>query len=137
MGRNLRRSRRIRFEPNPVINSVVEALFASEVSLSCLNRDMAQQELYLLQFTTCLMAKTGTGATEVMGRQSWNLTDLCFLLHHAQMTFGLKPQPQTRPALLIDRSRMPSAIPAAAIHASIPALTSPESGWCIYGRPCQ
>ena len=49
---------------------------------------MAQQELYLLQFTTCLMAKTGTGATEVMGRQSWNLTDLCFLLHHAPDDLG-------------------------------------------------
>ena len=49
---------------------------------------MAQQELYLLQFTTCLMAKTGTGATEVMGRQSWNLTDLCFLLHHAPNDLG-------------------------------------------------
>jgi len=29
------------------------------------------------------MTETGTGPTEVMGRESWNLTDLCFLLHHA------------------------------------------------------
>jgi hypothetical protein len=68
--RNLRRSRRIRFEPDPIINSVVEALFAAEVPLGCLHRDMSQEELYLLQLTACLMTETGTGPAEVMGRQS-------------------------------------------------------------------
>ena len=27
-------------------------------------------------------------AAEVVGRQSWNLTDLCFLLHHAPDDLG-------------------------------------------------
>ena len=48
MGRDLRRSRRGRFEPDPIIDSVVEALFASEVPLGCLHRDMSKEELYLL-----------------------------------------------------------------------------------------
>ena len=48
VGRDLRRSRRGWFEPDPIIDSVVEALFASEVPLGCLHRDMSQQELYLL-----------------------------------------------------------------------------------------
>ncbi len=63
MRRNLQRSRRIRFEPDPIINGVVEALFASEVPLGCLHRDMSQEELYLLQLTACLMTETGTGPT--------------------------------------------------------------------------
>jgi hypothetical protein len=48
VGRDLRRSRRGWFEPDPIIDSVVEALFASKVALGCLHRDMSQQELYLL-----------------------------------------------------------------------------------------
>jgi hypothetical protein len=45
---DLRRSREGRFEPDPIIDGVVEALFASEVPLGCLHRNMSQQELYLL-----------------------------------------------------------------------------------------
>ena len=40
VSRNLRRSRRIPFEPDPVIDSVLEALSASEVSLGCLHREV-------------------------------------------------------------------------------------------------
>jgi hypothetical protein len=46
--RNLRRSRRVRLDSDPIIDGVVEALFASKVSLGCLHGDMTQQELYLL-----------------------------------------------------------------------------------------
>ena len=34
------------------------------------------------------------------------------------MTFGLKPNPQTLPALLIERRRIPAVIPEAAVQAS-------------------
>src|ERR1039458_2121201 len=34
------------------------------------------------------MTETGAGPTEVMGRQSWNVTDLCFLLHQAPDDLG-------------------------------------------------
>lgn len=86
-------SRPIRFEPDPIIDSVVEALLASEISLGCLHRDMSQQELNLLQLPTCLMTKTGTSSTEVMGRQSWNLTDSCFLFHYTP--YGLRAETAT------------------------------------------
>ena len=79
---------RIRFDPDPIIDRVVEALFASEVSLSCLHRDMSQEELDLLKLTARLMTETGTGPAEIVGRQSWNLTNLCFLLHHAPDDLG-------------------------------------------------
>jgi hypothetical protein len=42
---------------------------------------VSQQELNLFQFTTCLMAKTGTGPPEVVWREKWNLTAPSFLLH--------------------------------------------------------
>ncbi len=49
------------------------------------------------------------------------------------MTLGLKPQPQTRPALLIDRSRMPAVIPEQANRVArqvllhLPALVRGQS----------
>ena len=44
--------------------------------------------LDLLQFTTGLMAKTGTGPAEVVRRERWNLTALGFLLHHTPNSRG-------------------------------------------------
>jgi hypothetical protein len=61
----------------------MEPLFASEVPLGRLHGYVPQKKLDLLQLTSRLMTQAGTGATEVVGRQSWNLTDLCFLLNHA------------------------------------------------------
>jgi hypothetical protein len=50
---------RVRFQPDLVVDSVVEALFASQVPFRRLHRDVPQKELNLLQFTTGLMAKPG------------------------------------------------------------------------------
>ncbi len=46
-----------------VVHGVVEALFASKVTLSCLNGYMTQQELDLFEFSSSLMAQSGTGST--------------------------------------------------------------------------
>jgi hypothetical protein len=46
---NLRRSRRVRFQSYTMIYRVAEALFAPQVSLRCLYRDLPQWELNLLQ----------------------------------------------------------------------------------------
>jgi hypothetical protein len=91
----------------------------------------------LLRFTACLMTETGTGQTEVMGRESWNLIVFAFTFTTPQMTLGLKPVPQIRPALLIDRSKMPLAMPEAPSMHRSPLLPSLEQGWYEYGRPCQ
>ncbi len=53
-------------QPNPIIYSVLEALFAPEITFGRLDRDMAEKELNLLQFASGLMAKPGTGSTEIM-----------------------------------------------------------------------
>jgi len=45
-----------------------------------------------------------------------------------QMTLGLNPLPQIRPALLIERRSVPALIPAAVIQTSIPAFTQSGIG---------
>ena len=52
----------VRFQPDSIIHGVAEPLFAAQVSLRRLHRDMPQKKLNLLQLTACLMAKTGTSA---------------------------------------------------------------------------
>ena len=49
-----------------VVHSVLEALLASKVTLSCLNGYMTKQELDLFKLASSLMAKPGAGSTEIM-----------------------------------------------------------------------
>ncbi len=65
-GRDQWRSRRVGLEPNPIIHRVAEALPTTQVALGRLHRNMPKKELNLLQLTTRLMAKTGTGPPEVV-----------------------------------------------------------------------
>jgi hypothetical protein len=53
-----------------------------------LYRNVPQQELNLLQFTTSLVAQTGASPPEVVRGQGRNLTGLCFLLHHTPDDLG-------------------------------------------------
>jgi len=71
-----------------VVYSVVETLFASQVPLRRLHRDVPQKELNLLQFTTSLMAKTGASPTEVVRSERWNLTVFRFLLYNTPNDLG-------------------------------------------------
>src|ERR1035441_2096845 len=87
-GRNLQKCRKVRFEPDLIIDGVTKALLAAQISLCCLNRVVSQQKLDLLPFTTCLVAKTGTSPSEVMRRERRNLTVLCFFLRHAPNGLG-------------------------------------------------
>ena len=80
--RDLRRSLpvEIRFQPDPIIYCVAETLFAAQVPLRRLHRDMPKKELNLLQLTAGLMAKTGTSPTKVVRRERLDITSLRFLL---------------------------------------------------------
>ncbi len=42
---------RVRFQADPVVNRMLELLFASEVSLRRLDRDVPQQGLNLIEFS--------------------------------------------------------------------------------------
>jgi hypothetical protein len=60
----------------PVIHSVLELLFASDVPLGCLHRSVARQKLNLFQFTSTTMAKPGAFAAKVVGRRIYHETAL-------------------------------------------------------------
>lgn len=86
--RDSRRPRRVRFQPNPIIHFIKEALFATQVPLRRLHRDVPQKELNLLQFSTGLMARTGASPANIVWRERSDLRVLCFLFHDTPNHFG-------------------------------------------------
>ena len=50
----------------PVVHRLTQVLFASQVALRGLDRDMAEQELNLFQFAAVAVAQLGTGPSQVM-----------------------------------------------------------------------
>lgn len=93
-----------RFQADPMIHRAAETLFAPQVPLRRLHRDVSQQELNLLQFTTGLMAKTGTRPPEIVRCEARNLIVLCFLLHDTPNDLGAEPCAPD-PASLVDRTK--------------------------------
>jgi hypothetical protein len=59
---------RIWFKAHPVVDRFAEALFASEVSLCRLNRNMPEQEFNLFQLAACCMSQTSARPAEVVRR---------------------------------------------------------------------
>ena len=57
------------FDSQSVVYGNPELLLASEVAFGCLDGDVAEQELDLIQFTTGEMAETGAGAPQVVRSQ--------------------------------------------------------------------
>jgi hypothetical protein len=51
-----------------VIDGSLHPLFATEISFGCLNRNVTEQELDLLQFASGGVAKPCTGSAEVVRR---------------------------------------------------------------------
>jgi len=62
-------SRGIRFNAHPVVHGVPGLLFASEVALGCLNRDMSEQELDLVQFATGEVTQPRARASQIVRRE--------------------------------------------------------------------
>jgi hypothetical protein len=52
-----------------IINRVVQLLFASDVSLRCLDRSVPEQKPNLFEFAAAIMAEPGTCAAKIVGRQ--------------------------------------------------------------------
>jgi hypothetical protein len=57
-----------RLNPDFVIDGTLNPLFATEISFGCLNRNVTEQELDLLQFASGGVAKPCTGSAEVVRR---------------------------------------------------------------------
>ncbi|HTF70799.1 MAG TPA: hypothetical protein VK638_49825 [Edaphobacter sp.] len=91
-------------QPNPIIHRVAETLFAAQVPLRRLHRDMPKKELNLLQLAAGLMAKTGTSPTKVVRRERLDLTSLRFLLHDTPNDLGAESV-TPNPASLVDRTK--------------------------------
>jgi hypothetical protein len=51
-----------------VIDGTLNPLFAAEISLGCLNRDVTEQILDLFEFASASMAEPSTGSAEVVRR---------------------------------------------------------------------
>lgn len=91
---------------------------------------MPQKKLDLLQLPSRLMTQARTGATEVVGRQSWNLTDLCFLLNHTPDDLRAEaPTPDS--ASLVDRPKQNAIYDSGSRHPRI--NTSFDPVWNRYG----
>jgi hypothetical protein len=56
-------------DADPIIDGGVDTLFTAKVFLCCLDGDVSEQELNLLQLSPGCVAEPRTGATEVMGCQ--------------------------------------------------------------------
>lgn len=98
---DLRRSLRVRVQPNPIIHSVAKTLLAAQVPLRRLHGDMSQKELNLLQLTASLMAKAGASLAKVVRSERWDLTVLCFLFHDTPNYLGAESG-APNPASLVD-----------------------------------
>ena len=57
---------RVRLQTDVIIHGVPEPLFATEVPLGRLHRNVAEQELDLFQFTTSLVAQARTGSSQIV-----------------------------------------------------------------------
>lgn len=57
---------RVRLQTDVIIHGVPEPLFATEVPLGRLHRNVAEQELDLFQFTPCLVAQARTGSSQIV-----------------------------------------------------------------------
>jgi len=110
------------------VDRIAEVLFASQVTLRRLDRNMAKQELDLLQFATSLVAQPSAGSPKIVGvtAERKQFDAACLIMD--QITFGVKPSPQTRPALLIDRNNAPEVTHAGIAQWSIAALTQSGTG---------
>jgi hypothetical protein len=86
------------------VDRIAEALFASQATLRRLDRNMAKQELDLLQFATSLAAQPSAGLPKIVGVTVERKQFDAACLKMDQITFGVEPSPQTRLALLIDRN---------------------------------
>ena len=62
-------SRGIGFNAHAVVHRVPELLFAPEVALGCLNRDMPEEELDLVQFAPGEVTQSGTCAAQIVRGQ--------------------------------------------------------------------
>ena len=58
------------FDTDAIVDSSTNALFAAEITLGSLHRNMSEQELNLLQLTSCRVAELCARAPQVVRRKT-------------------------------------------------------------------
>jgi hypothetical protein len=72
----------LRFNADPIVHRSANALFVAEIAFGCLDRDVAKQELDLLQLSAGSMAQLRTRASQVVGRDGPEAELASVLLYH-------------------------------------------------------
>jgi hypothetical protein len=80
------------FDSQSVVHGNPELLLASEVAFGCLDGDVAEQELDLIQFTAGEMAETGAGAPQVVWSQLVSLALFGTLVGIFTIAIGIGPR---------------------------------------------
>ena len=118
-----------RFDAELVIHGESELLFATEIVFRCLDGDVAEQELDLVELAARQMAKTRTCSGQIMGRQLvYSGSRGAAFLKISQSTFGVMPSPQIFPDLLMALNRQSSLIPLASVQRSRASFTQSGIG---------
>jgi hypothetical protein len=55
----------VRFKPDAIVDGIAQSLFAAQIPFRCLYADVPEQELYLLEFSSCLVAKSRACSPEM------------------------------------------------------------------------
>jgi hypothetical protein len=84
-------SRGIRFNAHPVVHRVPELLFAPEVALGCLNRDVPEEELDLVQFAPGQVTQAGTGTSQIVRASLAMSASAAACRTTSQSTFAVSP----------------------------------------------
>ena|ERR1700683_4802208 len=71
-----------RFDPDLIVYSLAKPLFAPQVFLGRLDRDMTQQKLNLFQFAASTVTETGARSSEIMWRKLSDSQSVRVLLHY-------------------------------------------------------
>ncbi len=87
-----------------IVHCVPKTLFASEVTLCRLDRNVTEQELDLLQFTTSFVAELRARSPKIMGRYSRQTAIRGGLFHNGPDHFRCETRTPDA-ACLVDRSK--------------------------------
>ena len=91
------RSRRSPLQSQVVVHRDLDILLGAQITLSRLDRGMAEEELDLLEIPAVLPTQFGAGAAEVMGADGYpEFRDLTAVIHHPANNSGNLVQRDSR-----------------------------------------
>jgi len=75
----------IRLKPDAIVHGVPQSLFAPQIAFRCLYADVPEQELYLLEFSSYLVAESRACSPKIVRRNAWQSALLGCVLYYAQI----------------------------------------------------